>query len=104
MKATEVEIQPGKVKRETLTVTVSAIVQYPLSQTPDRGDPARAIRDRVSVIGVDEPEVESIPAQRDGLSQLAARLADEGAERGQQFDVADQIGQLSGSVLQQILR
>src|SRR5436309_1517155 len=97
LKATAVEIQPGKVEGKTETGAVGVIVQHPLSETADRGDPARAFRDRVEAIRLGEPQSERIAARTDGVSQIAALLADEGAKLRQQFGVAEQIAQLAMS-------
>ena len=103
LKATAVKIQPGKVEGKTQTGAVGVIVQNPLSETPDNGDAARAVRDRVNAIRLGQPQGERIAAGTDGLSQIAALLADEGAKLRQQFGVAKQIAKLMVSVLEQPL-
>ncbi len=87
--ATAVEIQPGKVEGEAQPGAIGIIVQYPLSQTPDRGDPARAVLDRVNAVRFSEPEGERIAPRSDGATQTAALLAYEGTKLRQQFGVTE---------------
>ena len=103
LKATAVEIQPGKVEGKTQTGAIGVIVQHPLSETPDRGDAAGAVRDRVKAIGLGEPQSERVAARTDGFSQIATLLADEGAKLRQQFGIAEQIAELAMSVLKPTL-
>ena len=87
--ATAVEIQPGKVEGKAQTGAVGVIVQHPLSETPDRGDAAGAVRDRMKAIRFGEPQSERIAPWADGFSQIAALLADEGAKMRQEFGGAE---------------
>ena len=89
LKATAVEIQPGKVEGKAQPGAVGMIVQHPLSQTPDSGDSARAVRDRVNTVRFGEPEGERIAPRTDGRSQTAALEADECAQVRQQFGVTE---------------
>jgi len=87
LKATAVEIQPGKVEGKAQPGAVGMIVQHPLSQTSDSGDSARAVRDQVNAVRFGEPEGERIAPRTNGGSQTAALEADEGAKLRQQFGV-----------------
>ena len=83
MQATGGEIEPGKIERKTQSASISVIVQYPLRHAAHGHDSLDAFRKGRSAASSGQPAIESLSTHTDRFSQMAALLADEGAQARQ---------------------
>src|SRR5437016_2810807 len=77
------EIEPGKIEGKTQTASIRVIVQCPLRHAAHGDDALDAFRKGRSVAFCGQPVIESLSPPTDRFSQMAALLADEGAQARQ---------------------
>src|SRR6059058_793632 len=80
MQAAGGEIEPGKIEGKTQTASIRVIVQCPLRHAAHGDDALDAFRKGRSVAFCGQPVIESLSPPTDRFSQMAALLADEGAQ------------------------
>ena len=83
MQATGGEIEPGKIEGKTQAAPIAVIVQRPLRQAAHGDDSPLTFRKGRSAAFCDQLAIESLSPQSDRFSQMAALLADEGAQARQ---------------------
>src|SRR5438105_3697420 len=83
MQAAGGEIAPGKIEGKTQTASIRVIVQCPLRHAAHGDDALDAFRKGRSVAFCGQPVIESLSPPTDRFSQMAALLADEGAQARQ---------------------
>src|SRR2546429_8991185 len=83
MQAAGGEIEPGKIEGKTQTASIRVIVQCPLRHAAHGDDALDAFRKGRSVAFCGQPVIESLSPPTDRFSQMAALLADEGAQARQ---------------------
>src|SRR5439155_671559 len=76
-------IEPGKIEGKTQTASIRVIVQCPLRHAAHGDDALDAFRKGRSVAFCGQPVIESLSPPTDRFSQMAALLADEGAQARQ---------------------
>src|SRR6266699_1421641 len=77
------EMQAGKIEGKTQTASIRVIVQCPLRHAAHGDDALDAFRKGRSVAFCGQPVIESLSPPTDRFSQMAALLADEGAQARQ---------------------